>query len=197
MRISDLEVKTQHDNTRVLRALSRDNGERVQYYVQFVPYGKSTGDAENNRMAITLLNPPNRENVMVSFDFELQRGVYHVILEKITKIDKTGRTPLIERDSESRYEYPIPIMVGNRYVLKVKIEKAVCYGKEGVHVTMESSETKLGSEDVYYKIKGESIGIKYYVPFNGSNEIDFFIKGVVPEQVYFESNNPGIEIKYR
>ena len=197
MRISDLEVKTQHDNTRVLRALSRDNGERVQYYVQFVPFGKSTDDAESNRMAFTVLNPPNRENVMVSFDFELQRGVYHVILEKITKIEKTGRTPIIERDSESRYIYPVPIMVGNRYVLEIKMENAVCYGKNGVHVMMRSRETKLGPKDAYYKIKGESAGIKYYVPFNDSNEIDFFINGVVPEQVYFESKNPGIEIKYR
>lgn len=197
MRISDLEITTQHDNTRVLRAISRDNSERAQYYVQFIPYGMSTDDADNKSRAFAVLNPPDKKGVMISFDFVLQRGVYHVVIEKITKIGRNGKAVSIERDHESKYVYPLPIMVGKRYVLGIKIEKAVCYGKSGVHVIMESSETRLGPKDVYYKIKGESVGIKYYVPFADTGGIDFFIKGVVPEQVEFIAMNPGIEIKYR
>ena len=196
MRISDLEIITQHDNTRVLRAISRDNTERAQYYVQFVPYGMLTHSADSNNWTFAVLNPPDRKSVMISFDFELQRGVYHAVIEKITKIEKIGRTVSIERDHESRYVYPLPIMVGKQYIVEIKMEKAVCYGKNGVHVFILSCETKLGPNDVYYKIQGESEGIKYYVPFEDTEKIDFFIKGVEPEQVDFSAMNPGIEIKY-
>ena len=196
MQISHLEIKTQHDDTRALRAIAGEVGNGVQYYIQFVPFDLDPNDPERNRTAYTVLPPAQKGGTMLSYPFSIKRGLYHVIIETITSIDTSVRPVKIERDSSSRFIYPEPVMAGDKYTLKVKRQEAVCYGKKGARIMMQSQEQTLSPKDVYYQIKGDTEGIKYYVPFQDDNRIDFFVKGVEPGYVDVFVSNPGFVIRY-
>ena len=61
---------------------------------------------------------------------------------------------------------------------------------------IKSSELELDSHTVYYIIDRENLReIKYYVPFNGSDRIDFFIKGVKAEEIDVFLGNPSSQIE--
>ena len=196
MQISHLVIKTQHDETRALRAIAGEVGNGTQYYIQFVPFDLDPKDPERNSTAYTVLPPAQKGGTMLSYPFSIKRGLYHVIIEKIISIDTNARPIKIERDLSSRFIYPESVMAGDLYTLEVKKEEAVCYGKKGARIRMLSREQNLTPRDVYYQIKGNTEGIKYYVPFKDDDRIDFFVKGVEPGYVDVFVSNPGFVIKY-
>ena len=194
-----LVIKTQHEDTRSLRAVSTDNNDKVQsYYIQFVPYDLDPQNPEQNRAAQTVLPPAGKNGTMRSYDFTLKRGLYHIVIETVKEIDRSKTPPVISYP-ETRYVYPDPVMAGDKYTIEVKIENAVCYGKNGIRVRMLSREHNLGPRDIYYRIKGEgdTSEIKYYVPFKNTDRIDFFVKGIEPDHIEIISDNPGYSIRIR
>ena len=68
-------------------------------------------------------NDPN----LISFSFKLRRGLYDVTITRVAEIP--GRE--IKTVPETKEKYPDPVMVGEKYVVKSKIEDAQCYGVNG------------------------------------------------------------------
>ncbi len=190
--ITGLQVETKHDDTRVLRAIKENRNDQNQYLVYLNPNknGLLAGGAEKGQ-AILISAGANNPN-LISYDFRLKRGLYDVVIERIESI--AGGE--IHTDPESRYEYPDPVMVGQRYLVRSKVEDTVCYGEAGVRVRIQSVEVPLGPEMVYYVIDRDELkDIKYYVPFHDEKKIDFFVKGVQSGEMQLYLGNPSFQIE--
>lgn len=190
--ITGLRVETKGDDTRVMRAIKEKRSDQYQYLIEFTPNKNSLNrGAENNEK--TILNSAGHNNPnLISFPFKLRRGLYDVTVSRVAEIQ--GRE--IKIVPETKEKYPDPVMVGEKYVVKAKIEDAQCYGVNGVRVRIKSTELELDSHTVYYIIDRENLReIKYYVPFNGSDRIDFFIKGVKAEEIDVFLGNPSFQIE--
>lgn len=190
--ITGLRVDTMHDDTRVMRAVKEKRNDDYQYLVELSP-NKSSMYKSSDSQEKTILRPAGQDNPnLISFPFKLKRGLYDVTVSRVAEI--------LDRDikivPETRAQYPEPVMVGEKYVVQVKIEDARCYDEEGVRVRIRSKEFELDSRTVYYVIHRENLeSVKYYVPFNGSDRIDFFIKGVRKEEIDIYLGNPSFQIE--
>ena len=191
--ITKLWVETKHGNTRVLHGIKDDRNEQTSYNVEFVPNKNSTNTQNIEVKGQTILKAAGMNDLrLISFDFELKRGLYDVYITKVKRIDGSD----IDLDEESRYQYEEPVMVGNPYTIQMKKEETVCYGEQGVRVRIASMELPLDSETVYYQIKRENVSdIRYYVPFNQQQTIDFFIKGVKPDEIEIFLGNSSFQIE--
>lgn len=190
--ITGLRVETKGDDTRVMRAIKEKRSDQYQYLVEFTPNKNSLNrGSENNEK--TILNSAGHNNPnLISFPFKLRRGLYDVTVSRVAEIQ--GRE--IKIVPETKEKYPDPVMVGEKYVVKARIEDAQCYSVNGVRVRIKSTELQLDSHTVYYIIDRENLReIKYYVPFNGSDRIDFFIKGVKAEEIDVFLGNPSFQIE--
>lgn len=87
-------------------------------------------------------------------------------------------------DESCVFQYEEPVMAGEPYRVSVKVEEAGCYGTNGVRVRIQSEEIPLDSKMLYYRIRRENLEqFKYYIPFNNQRQIDFFVKGVKPDEI--------------
>ncbi len=191
--ITKLKVETKHDDVCVLHGIKASRTDQSQYVIEFIPNKNSTYFGNVDASGKTILksagmNTPN----MISFDFRLKRGLYDVSISKVKRIEGAN----VEIEENSSFQYREPVMVGDPYKIKLKIEEANCYGCQGVRVRIASVEIPLDSNTVYYQIKRENINhIKYYIPFNQGKTVDFFIKGVKPEEVDIYFGNPSFQIE--
>ncbi len=190
--ITRLRVETQHSDMRVMHAIKEKKTDRFQYLVEFTPNTSSLNLGSESREK-TILNPAGENDPkLISFPFKLKRGLYDVWVSRVASIE--GRD--IQVVPDTREMYPEPVMVGEKYVVQAKVEDERCYGTEGVRVRIRSMEMELDSNTVYYIIERENLReIRYYVPFEGTDRIDFFIKGVRADEIRIYLGNPSFQIE--
>lgn len=186
--INRIKVETRHDDVRVLHGIKKVRSDQSQYLVEFTP-----NEGGNNVVGKTILKSAGLDNPnLISFNFSLKRGLYDVTISKVLKIEGSS----VETDPKSVFKYPEPVMVGDPYRVRMKVEDAVCYGENGVRVRIVSMEIPLDSSTVYYKIKRENITqLKYYVPFNQKDRIEFFVKGVTKDEIKFFFGTPSFKME--
>ena len=171
--ITGLRVETKGDDTRVMRAIKERRSDQYQYLVEFTPNRNSLNRGGESSGKTILNSAGQNDPNLISFSFKLRRGLYDVTITRVAEIQ--GRE--IKTVPETKEKYPDPVMVGEKYVVKSKIEDAQCYGVNGVRVRIKSTELELDSHTDIYIIDRENLReIKYYVPFNGSDRIDFSLK---------------------
>lgn len=186
--VTRIKVETRHDDVRVLHAIKEMRNDQSQYLVEFIPNEGGSTVVGKTILKSAGLDNPN----LISFSFSLKRGLYDVTVSRVTRIDGSS----VETDPETRFRYADPVMVGDPYRVKMKVENAVCYGENGVRVRIVSMEIPLDSQTVYYKIKKENIEhIKYYVPFNQQDRIDFFVKGVNKDEIELFFGTPSFKME--
>lgn len=191
--ITGLRIETKHDDTRVLHAIKENRKDQYQYLVELTPNKSNLNIGNSDIRVKTLLNSAGLNNPnLISYNFELRRGLYDVTISRVLEIN--GRE--IKTDPNTVEKYPEAVMVGESYIIQAKLEDAECYGGHGVRVRIRSREMPLDSQTMYYKIKRENLEhLKYYVPFHGSETIEFFIKGVRRDEVELNLGNPSFEIE--
>lgn len=187
--VNRIKVETKHDDLRVLHGIKDVRNDMSQYLVEFTP-----SEGGYSVAGKTILKSAGKEDNpnLISYGFSLKRGLYDVDISRVTKIAGSN----VETDPESHMKYPYPVMVGDPYRVKMKIEDAVCYGERGVRVRIVSMEIPLDSDTVYYKIKKENLeNIKYYVPFDQKDRIDFFVKGVNKDEIELFFGTPSFQME--
>lgn len=191
--LNKLWVETRHGVVRVLHGIKIDKTDQTSYNVEFVPNKNSMDSQSTAVMGRTILKSVEMNNPrLISFEFQLKRGLYDVYLTKVKRIDGSE----IDLDEESRFLYPEPVMVGNPYSIQLKKEEAFCYGESGSRIRIRSTELPLDSETVYYQIKRDNIDhIKYYIPFNNGTQVDFFVKGVRPDEIEIYLGNSSFQLE--
>ena len=183
--IKSINVESKHDDVRVANAVKIDYDEEYDYLLEFIP-----NNGNNNVVGKTILRHQKNSQLLISYDFKLKRGLYDVI---VTVVESTNGTEIKLVDGTS-VKYKEPVMVGGKYKLHAKILPAICYGCPGIRVQIISDEIQLDSETVYYTIlKDDLKSIRYYIPFNDTKEIDFFIKGITIEDFSLNITNPSFE----
>lgn len=190
--ITGLKVETKHDDTRILRAIKAVKSDQSQYLVKLTPNAKGLQGGVSQVGEAVLISAGMDNPNLISYDFRLRRGLYDVVIETIVGIEG-GQ---IRTDPESRYEYPEPVMVGQQYMVRAKLEDASSSGERGVRVRIQSTEVPLDEDMVYYIIDRENLKhVRYYVPFHQTDRIDFFIKGVQKDEVKLFLGNPSFQIQ--
>jgi hypothetical protein len=60
-----------------------------------------------------------------------------------------------------------------------------------------SDEIELDSNTMYYTVLREGLkNIRYYIPFNHSKKIDFFVENISSDEFSLNLGNPSFEIVY-
>lgn len=184
---TNLRITTTHGDTRIVEAI-RDNADDPQRYSLTLTPNKDDLNRNENPTLEVMLQPDSEQgNRLLTSAFKLPRGLYDVTF---TKLQDRG-TDTIPGTEE---KYTEPVMVGEKHKIKRNIENAEVCGINGVKISVRS-EVKLDSETVYYTINREKIrNIKYYIPFEGKEQISFFIKGVEARKVQLHLDNLSFEI---
>lgn len=194
--ITELKATTLSGDVRIVNALRESIQDDTMYLLTFTPNKKSVNGSSNYQVKQTALVPIKASRQMNSYKFQLERGLYDVQIATILdrNFNDARNIPI---DPDSVYQYPTPVMVGDPYVVKARKEEAHCYGVDGVRVRISSGEMAFDSETMYYTIKKEKIDrIKYYVPFEGNMEIDFFVQGIRCDELELHLSNPSFIIEW-
>lgn len=189
--IKSIKVESKHDDVRVANAVKVDYDEEYDYLLEFTPNKSFINSGNNHVLGKTILRHQKNSQLLISYDFKLKRGLYDVTA---TIVESTNGTEinLVEGTSE---KYKEPVMVGGKYKLYVKILPAVCYESAGIKIQIISDEIQLDSKTMYYTILRDDLkSIRYYIPFNDTKKIDFFIKGITAEEFSLNITNPSFEI---
>ena len=193
MMIKAIKVESKHDLVRVANAVKGNPDDEFDYLLEFVPNKDSVNFENNVIVGKTILRHQINSQLLISYDFKLHRGLYDVIVTQIDSVSE-DEIKLIEN---TREKYNQPVMVGGKYKVKVSLAIQECYGYQGLKVSIVSEEVPLDSKTIYYKILKEELkDIRYYVPFNNSKQIEFFVKGVVKDNFELNLENPSFEIQY-
>ena len=169
--IKSIKVESKHDNVRVANAVKSDLNDEFDYLLEFVPNRNSVNFENNVIVGKTILRHQIHSQLLISYDFRLNRGLYDVIVTQIDSISES-EIKLVE---ETKQKYDKPVMVGGKYVIRVKLTPTSCYGTNGLRIQIISDEVELDSKSMYYSILKEELNnIRYYIPFNNSKKIDFF-----------------------
>lgn len=190
--ITILSVNTLRDDVRVMRAIKENRNDNKQYQVELSPNQNNLNGEDSVEF---LLCPEMDSPNLISFTFNIKRGLYDAIVTEVKEITDPNCVIIIP---ETAYKYPVPVMIGQKYIVKAKIEDSMCYGERGVRVRAKCVEAdmSLSSNIIYYIIRKENIShIKYYIPFNNLSSIDFFVKGVSKENIEIYVDNPSIQIE--
>ena len=191
--IKSIKVESKHDNVRVANAVKSDLNDEFDYLLEFVPNRNSVNFENNVIVGKTILRHQIHSQLLISYDFRLNRGLYDVIVTQIDSISES-EIKLVE---ETKQKYDKPVMVGGKYVIRVKLTPTSCYGTNGLRIQIISDEVELDSKSMYYSILKEELNnIRYYIPFNNSKKIDFFVKGSVLDNFILNLENPSFEIQY-
>ena len=188
-----LKVESKHDNVRVARAIKKDVNEEYDYQLEFIPNNRSLSPALKYQNIKTILRHQINSQSLISYDLKLERGLYDVFVTRVESINGT-EIKLVE---DTRIKYPEPVMVGGRYKIKVKISPADCYNTHGILVQIISEEIELDEKMIYYRILKEELkDIKYYIPFQKSKQIAFFVENINMNDFSLNIGNPSFEIEY-
>ena len=187
-------IETVGRDKRVLQSFINDNTE-CRYQAEFYLH-----DCKDDKPVQNVVVEPNTnfQNRMISYQFDLERGLYDVWITRIEKIDVDNNIHLLD---ETRHKYEYPVMVGEKYELAIHKTACRCYGEDGVHILIRSRDKEINSHDIYYKITKSNEeydrvkNIRYFIPFNNRREIDFFVKGVGVNEVDVVVDNPSFEVK--
>lgn len=191
--IKSIKVESKHDNVRVANAVKSDLNDEFDYLLEFVPNRNSVNFENNVIVGKTILRHQIHSQLLISYDFRLNRGLYDVIVTQIDSISES-EIKLVE---ETKQKYDKPVMVGGKYVIRVKLTPTSCYGTNGLRIQIISDEVELDSKSMYYSILKEELNnIRYYIPFNNRKKIDFFVKGAVLDNFILNLENPSFEIQY-
>ena len=191
--IKSIKVESKHDNVRVANAVKSDLNDEFDYLLEFVPNRNSVNFENNVIVGKTILRHQIHSPLLLSHNFRLNRGLYDVIVTQIDSISES-EIKLVE---ETKQKYDKPVMVGGKYVIRVKLTPTSCYGTNGLRIQIISDEVELDSKSMYYSILKEELNnIRYYIPFNNSKKIDFFVKGAVLDNFILNLENPSFEIQY-
>src|SRR5699024_9597258 len=101
----------------------------------------------------TILRHQIHSQLLISYDFRLNRGLYDVIVTQIDSISES-EIKLVE---ETKQKYDKPVMVGGKYVIRVKLTPTSCYGTNGLRIQIISDEVELDSKSMYYSILKEEL----------------------------------------
>ncbi|MFQ6792144.1 hypothetical protein [Thomasclavelia sp.] len=191
--IKSIKVESKHGNVRTANAVKGNQEDEFDYLLEFIP-NKSSVNYENNIIVgKTILRHQINSQILISYDFKLTRGLYDVMVTKVDSITES-EIKLVE---DSRQKYSEPVMVGGKYKISVKMIPTMCYGSQGLMIVLESNEVSLDSKTVYYNVLKEELeNIRFYVPFNNSKTISFFVKGVTRDSIALKIGNPSFEFMY-
>lgn len=190
--IKSIKVESKHDDVRVANAVKMDQSEEYDYQLEFTPNKSSLNNGNNGATVKTILRHQMNSQVLISYDFKLKRGLYDVTVTRVDSIDGTD-VKLVE---STRQKYKEPVMVGGKYNVRYKVFLDQCYGEMGIRVQIISDEIELDSKTMYYTILNDDLkDIKYYIPFNNQQKIQFFVKGITKENFSLNIGNPSFKIE--
>lgn len=185
------EIQTSSGENRVVRARKARPDDELAYQLEFKP-NQSSLNAKKNISCKVVLEPQNGSS-MISYTFQLERGLYDVYVTKVIGRDNNS----VQLD-EVTEKYPKPVMVGNPYTVGIIVEASECYGERGalIKIKTKDDELRLGNDVLSYTIDSlETENIFYHIPFNQSNRITFFVKGISVHEIKFHMDNPSFQLK--
>jgi hypothetical protein len=188
-----IKVESKHDDVRIASAVKIDQNEEADYLLEFTTNESSLNAGNLQVYQKVILRHQINKKVLISYDFKLKRGLYDVMVTQVKAINGTD----IQLDESSRQKYNDPVMVGGKYNIRAKIKNEQCYGKSGIRVMIISDEIELDSNTMYYTVLREGLkNIRYYIPFNHSKKIDFFVENISSDEFSLNLGNPSFEIVY-
>lgn len=189
--IKSIKVESKHDDVRVANAVKINHDEEHDYLLEFIPNESFLNSSNCGTVGKTILRHQINSQLLISYDFKLKRGLYDVI---VTIVESTNGTD-IKLVEGTRIKYKEPVMVGGKYKVRAKILATDCYGTKGIRLQIISDEIPIDAKTMYYTILKDGLeSIRYYIPFNDTKKIDFFIKGVTVQEISLNIINPSFEI---
>lgn len=110
----------------------------------------------------------------------LERGLYEIHISECTSIE--------EKTFGEVQIYDKKVMAGEKYKVNISRNNVTMYGRQGVCIDISCRDKTFENDELYYVIDRQNEllkRLKYWIPMEGAQQIQFFVEGVSAEEIKF------------